>query len=62
MDGHLSSSKLGGHYKASGSRLCAVGYMERGGMREVVASVEEGEGALYFSRLTLPALRLAFYS
>lgn len=30
--------------------------------REVVASVEEGEGALYFSRLTLPALRLAFYS
>ena len=30
--------------------------------REVVASVEEGEGALCFSRLTLPALRFAFYS
>lgn len=30
--------------------------------REVVASVEEGEGALYFSGLTLPALRFAFYT
>lgn len=30
--------------------------------REVVASVEKEEGALYFSGLTLPALRFDFYS
>lgn len=30
--------------------------------REVVASDEEEEGALYFSGLTPPALRFAFYS